>query len=231
MEHEKTMYRSIWQYAAAVVGVLCLCTPALGQQTQPNFLVIVLDDVGIEHLAPFDIQEGQPNPSYANTPILIDRDPQWLRFQDAWSLPLCSPTRAVIHKGLFPLRTNPNGSGIGKAIENEDTEWGLDSETHTDLLPQLLKTATPTAYKTGIFGKWHMGTGNPVDPDLAPSRAGYDRAEVYLKRQNPQPWSYYNYFVTVDGITPSEPETQYHTSDTVDRATAWINAQTGPWFA
>src|SRR5688572_23862027 len=107
MKTEKTMCRSVSQYVAAVVGVMCLCTPALGQTPPPNFLVIVLDDVGIEHLQPFGVQ-GEEDPSYANTPTLIDRDPQWLRFQDAWSLPLCSPTRAVIHKGLFPLRTNPN---------------------------------------------------------------------------------------------------------------------------
>ena len=92
-------------------------------------------------------------------------------FRRHWSLPWCSSTRAEIHKGLFPLRENPNGSGIGVAIEDEDTDWGLDSATHIDLLPQLLRAATPTAYKTAVFGKWHMGTGVPAPAEQTWLRA------------------------------------------------------------
>lgn len=144
-------------------------------------------------------------------------------------MPWCSSTRAEIHKGLFPLRVDPDGSGIGIAITDEDTEWGLDNVTHTDLLPQLLQGA---GYETGIFGKWHLGTGyaDPDFRDLAPSRAGYDHAEVVLRRHNPAPFHYFNYNVTLtDGS--DENRTEYHTTNTLNQAKTWINGQTGPWFA
>ena len=217
------------------MSVLYLCGPALAQTPRRNFLVLALDDVGIEHLRPFGVQDGD---DYADTSNLDDLDQnQLLRFDGAWSLPWCSSTRALIHTGLLPMRLDPSGkgSGVGIAISDEDTEWGLDSETHTDLLPQLLHD---DGYETGIFGKWHMGTeypginSTPCDIcDLAPSRAGYDEAEVILRRHNPEPFSYFDYMVTDIGGSEEDVDGVYHTTDTVDRASAWINGQTGPWFA
>ena len=197
--------------------------------------MILLDDVGIEHLKMFGVQD--PPVNYADTDKTLDiRDLEWLRL-GPWSLPGV-PDTGRDHKGLFPLRVNPDGSGIGVAITYEDTEWGLDSATHADLLPQLFQGLGTRPASSGS-GTWAPNIRAPrppncVRPDLAPCRAGYDHAEVILRRHNPLPFNYYHYMVTHDDGSEEEVNGPYHTSDTVDRAKEWIMQQEAaqtPWFA
>src|SRR5687768_17106443 len=83
----------------------------------PNILLIVADDLGVEHLDwhPVGLAAGNPAP----TPVLTALAAKSLRFNDFYSTPVCAPSRACLLTGRLPFRT-----GIG---ENPDY-GGFDLE-------------------------------------------------------------------------------------------------------
>ena len=59
----------------------------------PNVMVVVLDDVGVDQISAYGWKGAPPTP---NIDALAARG---LRFQHAWSMPVCSPSRAAILSG------------------------------------------------------------------------------------------------------------------------------------
>ncbi|QDU68682.1 sulfatase-like hydrolase/transferase [Engelhardtia mirabilis] len=188
-----------------------------GQRTTPpNVLLIVLDDVGVDQLGVY-AEATNPPP----TPNLDALAAQSVLFRQAWSNPVCSPTRAALMTGRHGFRT-----GVGNAIGSGATETGLPlSET---ILPELLDTGGQ--YVHAAFGKWHLG--GAADGALAPNNAGFGHYDGCLSNLDivaSNPASYTNWPRVVDGV--ESVSTQYLTSATVDSALGWISQQTEPWFA
>ena len=75
--------------------------------------------------------------------------------------PVCSPSRA----GLVSSRYSSELGILDWIHPREETEHGLDTELVTWM--QLLQQA---GYRTGLFGKWHLGTADRFHP----TRRGYD---------------------------------------------------------
>lgn len=125
-----------WMHAAAILAI-ALVALALGPSPssagcesveQPNILLILMDDVGIEHLEVYGLQGL--NPIYANTPNLTDVwSEDWLMFTNAWSNPVCSPTRSTILSGLYGSRT-----GVGELV-GDDSVLGPRSGRGRQLPP------------------------------------------------------------------------------------------------
>ena len=67
---------------------------------QPNFLVLVADDLGTETLTAYGF--GQPT---AVTPTLDALARDGLLIRDFWAQPTCSPTRAAVMTGRYAFRT------------------------------------------------------------------------------------------------------------------------------
>ena len=68
---------------------------------QPNFLVILGDDMGVETLSMYGYAEQT-----AWTPNLDALAERGVRFERFWSQPICSPTRATILTGRYGFRTD-----------------------------------------------------------------------------------------------------------------------------
>ncbi len=120
--------------------------------SRPNVLVIVSDDQGYGDFS----CHGNP---ILKTPNLDRLHDQSVRFTDFHVAPVCTPTRGQLMTGQDALR---NGAHTVPAGHN--LIW-----REIPVLPEMLRGG---GYRTGLFGKWHLGD---VWPDR-PMDRGFDRA-------------------------------------------------------
>ena len=143
--------------------VLCFVSPcglsaASGQNKQPNILLITADDLG------FDDLSIHRNP-IVTTPNLDSLAAQSVQFSDFAVSPVCSTTRASLLTGRHFYKTGVSGVHGGRDYLNRN-------ET---LLPEMLQKS---GYKTGLWGKWHLGKSEGYFPwDRGFDQAYY--AELY----------------------------------------------------
>lgn len=126
---------------------------AIGQPTKPNIVFIVADDLGS-----FDVSwRGGKIP----TPNLDKLALAGARLEAHYVLPVCSPTRAALMTGRYPMR-----HGLQEGVVRPWARYGLPLDERT--LPQALREA---GYETAITGKWHLGH---FERDYLPTRRGFD---------------------------------------------------------
>jgi arylsulfatase A-like enzyme len=130
---------------------------------KPNIVVILADDLGYADLG---IQGCQDIP----TPHIDSIAKNGVRLTHGYvSAPLCAPTRAGLMTGRYQQRfgfeTNPG------PINQAQPEFGLPLEEKT--VAERLKAL---GYKTGLFGKWHLG----FRPELHPTKRGFDEFFGFL---------------------------------------------------
>jgi arylsulfatase A-like enzyme len=109
---------------------------------QPNVILIVTDDQGYGDLR----VHGNPK---LDTPNLDRLARDGVRFQSFYVSPVCSPTRASLMTGRYNYRTGVVDTYLGRSLMHPD-------ET---TIAELLSKA---GYRTGIFGKWHLGDNYPL---------------------------------------------------------------------
>ena len=118
--------------------------PLVAAASKPNIVLIVGDDLGYADLGSYG---GKEIP----TPHLDSIARNGVRFTDGYvSCPYCSPTRAGLMTGRYQTHFGHefNPGPAEQAVEN----FGLPlTET---AMPKRLKDL---GYKTGMFGKWHLG--------------------------------------------------------------------------
>lgn len=226
------------------------CAPLIPETPQqlPNFLVLIGDDMGKDTLNCYDVGENQ-----AHTPNLDKLCQTGAVFDNYWTQPFCSPTRATLLTGEYsfsngvvaPVMPNltyetdhPERPADAPAevrfmqpelirdfvpAEVVDASRGLKKEQRT--LLHTLKEFSP-AYTTGAFGKWHLA--DPVNGAMShPAETGFDEFEGYISGTLLSHFAWRQ--VDIEG--KETPETGYITSRIVDDATGWIADQSEPWFA
>lgn len=123
---------------------------------KPNVILIITDDQGYGDFG----FTGNP---HAKTPVLDNFAQQSIRFDNFYVSPVCAPTRSSLMTGRFSLRTGIRDTYNGGAI--------MASSEIT--IAEMLKEA---GYKTGLFGKWHLGDNYPSRPN----DQGFDEAVMHL---------------------------------------------------
>ncbi len=119
--------------------------------SKPNVLLIITDDQGVWDTG----VSGNP---HIDTPHMDRLAREGVRFSRFYAAPVCAPTRAGLMTGRYYLRTGLYNTRFGG-----DT-LGIGEIT----VAQLLKKA---GYRTGLFGKWHLGKYYGYQPD----QRGFDR--------------------------------------------------------
>ena len=121
--------------------------PAIAQQSRPNIIYIMADDLGYADLSCYGRKDYQ-------TPHLDKLASQGVKFMNAYAAgPLCTPTRTAFMTGRYPART-PVGLMEPLRGSYKDSIVGLTAD-HTSIATLLKKNG----YQTYLVGKWHLGYG------------------------------------------------------------------------
>lgn len=123
----------------------------------PNIILVMADDQGWGDTG----YNGHP---FVQTPALDAMAQDGLVFDRFYAAaPVCSPTRASVMTGRNPIRAKvPN--------------HGRYMRPHEQTIGETLQAA---GYVTGIFGKVHLGSGQPDSP-CNPSGMGFDQWVIGL---------------------------------------------------
>ncbi|MCP5091496.1 MAG: sulfatase-like hydrolase/transferase, partial [Gammaproteobacteria bacterium] len=143
---------------AVLIALVSLTVSAQAQNARPpNIVILFADDLGYADLSSY----GNP---YIRTPTLDTLAREGQRWTDFYvAAPVCSPSRGALITGQLSVRSGLYGRQIHVMHPNDS--HGIPEEAMT--LPEALKSA---GYRTGMFGKWHLGDA----PENFPTRNGFD---------------------------------------------------------
>ncbi|HUT24329.1 MAG TPA: arylsulfatase [Sumerlaeia bacterium] len=111
---------------------------------KPNVILVLTDDQGYGDLG----CTGNP---WIQTPNIDAFHDEAVRFADFHVSPLCTPTRGALMTGRRPIR---NGAWA--------TCWGRSILRKTEVT--MANVFADNGYRTGMFGKWHLGDNYPYRP-------------------------------------------------------------------
>lgn len=143
--------------AAAVVSHFAPAQLLAAEQAErPNVIVIMTDDQG-------SIDAGCYGAGDLVTPALDALARRGVRFTQFYSAaPVCSPSRAGLLTGRYPLR-----AGLPTNAGSQRGGHGMPGEQVT--IAEMLKSA---GYATAHIGKWHLG----YTPEMMPNGQGFDHS-------------------------------------------------------
>src|SRR5262245_19844481 len=119
--------------------------PLTAFAASPNVLIVITDDQGFGDLG----AHGNP---IIKTPKLdaFAKESAWLK--NFYVSPVCSPTRSSLLTGQYNYRVGIVDTFLGRSMMRTDAKT----------LAQFLADA---GYRTGLFGKWHLGDNYPMRPE------------------------------------------------------------------
>lgn len=199
---------------ALFAAVLLLSVDARAQ----NIVFIIADDVGVDGIAAYGEQ-----PAVGPTPNIDALAAQGVLFRNAWTNPICSPSRASMLTGLTPAQ-----HGVGWYTDPNVQEFATGVDPN---LPTIPKQLNLVGYRTAAFGKWHMAGSSQSWHH--PILAGFDYYAGYL-------WGgvdHFNWPKTRNGTGPTGTiytgatsyTTTYASTDTTNDAIAELGGST-PFF-
>lgn len=123
----------------ASVAALAPAGIARGQAQRTNVVVMLADDLGWNDVGFHGSEIQTPN-----IDRLASEGTQLDRF---YSCPLCSPTRAALMTGRYPLRL-----GLGYTVVRPWARFGMPLSERT-----IADYFQEAGYETAMTGKWHLG--------------------------------------------------------------------------
>jgi arylsulfatase A-like enzyme len=139
--------------------LLAVALLAQAEPPRPHVVLVVADDLGWKDVG----WHG----SEIKTPHLDALAASGVRLERFYVQPVCSPTRAALLTGRWPMR-----HGLQVGVIRPNATYGLPLEERT--LPQALREA---GYATFMVGKWHLGS---FDEAYWPTRRGFDHHYGHL---------------------------------------------------
>ena len=115
-----------------------------GADNKPNVIIVLTDDQGYGDLA----CHGN---AVIETPNLDRLHAESVRLTDFHVAPVCTPTRGQLLTGTDALR---NGA----------FSWGYGRQFIRKSVPTIARIFAANGYRTGHFGKWHLGDNYPYRP-------------------------------------------------------------------
>ncbi len=179
------------------------CLAHTPQRSAPNIVFILADDLGYADL-------GCYGNRYHQTPHMDRLVSMGLRFTQAYSdAPLCAPSRIALLTGRHAVREGCYEVVAGRFLEQVEIEKvplmppenRLQLPANRKILSERLNAL---GYRTGVFGKWHVGPQTPAqrgfeDYVLLNSNSHLDAAKSATKQRSsdyPAPHGYSSDYLT-----------------------------------
>jgi len=131
--------------AILLIGCNNTKTKSLAKNTnnqKPNILFILLDDMGKEWVSQYNADD-------INTPNIDLLAKTGMQFNNAWSMPQCTPSRVTFMTGQYPFRH-------GWVNHYDVPRWGHGASFDSEKNPSVAKIMKNAGYKTCIAGKWQV---------------------------------------------------------------------------
>lgn len=177
----------------------------------PNVLIIITDDQGLSDVGFY----GNPSLETPNLDALARNS---VRLEDFLASPTCSPTRAALITGRHEFKVGITHTISGRSLLKPN-------------IPTLSAHLQRAGYRTGIFGKWHLGETYPSRPE----DKGFDEVFVHLGGgigQTPDFWGNQYFDPMIQHNGEWVPTEGYCTGIFTDAAWDWIDSDDKePWFA
>ena len=162
------MKRKVFLAAFLCIGFIFTPSALIAkEQTRPNILLIVVDDMGYSDIGPFG---GE-----VRTPSLDFLAKSGMTFTDFHTSVACSPTRSMLLSG-----TDNHLAGMGNQAEalfpNQIGEPGYEGHLN-DRIVSVATLLRDAGYSTFMSGKWHLG--EEVEHD--PYNRGFQKAYALLQ--------------------------------------------------
>ncbi|MCW8924916.1 MAG: sulfatase-like hydrolase/transferase [Xanthomonadales bacterium] len=175
--------------ALCMASALVSCTDkqASGPQAdrQPNVIVILADDIGVETVGAFGSEYPTPN---------IDAIASGgMRFDDAHATPICTPSRVRLLTGRYNFKNY--------------VDFALLPPGETTLAHHF----HAAGYRTLVSGKWQLaGTGDADDPlGTTPEAAGFDEHLVWYMQRKDKGSRYWGPKLFDNGVERQYPEQDF----------------------
>ena len=123
---------------------LTSCPAKKPESVKPNIVLVITDDQGYGDIAAHGNQ-------MIKTPNLDQLYKKSLRLTNFHVDPTCAPTRSALMTGRYSTRTGVWHTIMGRSL----------MDTNEVTLAEVFKS---NGYKTGLFGKWHLGDNYPLRP-------------------------------------------------------------------
>jgi len=128
------------------------------KQLKPNILFIMIDDLGKEWISCYGAED-------VKTPAIDELASTGMLFENAYSMPQCTPTRVSLLTGQYPWRN-------GWVNHYDVPRWGHGGRFDPELNPSFAKNLRDAGYATCVAGKWQINDFR-LEPD-ATVLAGFD---------------------------------------------------------
>lgn len=222
-------------WTKCLIPVLLLLLGSISHSDErPNVVLFLVDDMGWMDSSVYGSE-------YYETPNMERLAKQAMRFTDAYAVPLCSPSRATILSGQYSSRHGvTSASGHQPAAPEGSPRYPEKASPASRFIypksknfldpeiPNLAKVLGAAGYRTGHFGKWHLGTA----PEFRPDAQGFE--STWFCVPDPGPPSYFSPYGVKTGGRPTGqnkvgnitdgPDGEYITDRLTDEALAFLEA-------
>lgn len=155
-----------------LMPLLMAVSVSAATSAQPNIVIIVADDLGYADV-------GFNSAKDIRTPHLDELANAGMRFMSLYSQQMCTPTRAALMTGRYPMRY-----GLQTFVITPGQTYGLKTDEVT-----MANVLSDAGYDTYAVGKWHLGH---ADEKFWPQNRGFDyfygcalgEVDFYTKERN-----------------------------------------------
>ncbi|MEG1613459.1 MAG: sulfatase-like hydrolase/transferase [Clostridia bacterium] len=159
----------------------------------PNVLVVLMDDLGYSDISKYGYLSETNN--IIQTPNIDSIGENGVIFDNFYSAcPVCSPSRFGVLTGRYPARgyvdgvffpSNNDNLNVFRMYNSVMSKKGVEGMLGDEIT--LAEVLNANGYKTGAFGKWHLGDYG----EYLPTNQGFDTFYGSYYSNDMKPYSFY----------------------------------------